>query len=356
MKRVNSKRQNSKAPPPELSFFSIEGKVIMPSALTLHSFYTHISFCLFSNSAAISEARATTETQTSVASSTPRKIFSAASSLLGKKSFPSQQSLATNTSFATANDNSVPHTESATPAASYFHSVHSISDDDETDEGLNFDNDPLALLSRTNANRTPTEISFSIENPEETMSYNKTISKKSSYMISPSAGSTMPPATAVEVAAASMDYPPATKPAPAAQDDGAHFDVAQTIYGATKDAWAWGKTIAVVSNVLDLTEAVALKALDVTVHMDLVVIDDKIKPQLKKLDDEVVTPVILAVWKVVEPALGKADDMVLKPVMTEVVPRVLGPFGFVSEANKKEEEKKAMIDMSPTPEVVPAFN
>jgi hypothetical protein len=39
MKRVNSKRQNSKVPPlSELSFFSIEGKAIMPSALTLHSF------------------------------------------------------------------------------------------------------------------------------------------------------------------------------------------------------------------------------------------------------------------------------------------------------------------------------
>ena len=251
----------------------------------------------------------------------------------------------------------MPHTESATPAASYFHSVHSISDDDETDEGLDFGNDPLAVLSRTNATRTPTEISFSIENSEETMSSKtKKSSKKSNYMISPSTGSTMPPATAVDVAATSMDTPPATKPAPVTQDDGAHFDVAQTIYGATKDAWAWGKTIAVVSNVLDLTEAAALKALDLTVHMDLVVIDDKIKPQLKKLDDEVVTPAILAFWKVVEPALGKADELVLKPVMTEVVPRVLGPFGFVSEANKKEEEKKAMIDMSPTPEVVPAFN
>jgi hypothetical protein len=94
-------------------------------------------------------------------------------------------------------------------------------------------------------------------------------------MISPSTGSTLPLATAVEVAATLMDTPPATKPVPAAQDDGAHFDVAQTIYGATKDAWAWGKTIAVVSNVLDLTEAVALKALDLTVHMNLVVIDDR---------------------------------------------------------------------------------
>jgi hypothetical protein len=309
---------------------------------------------LISNSAAISEARATT-TPASFASSTPRKIFSAASSLLGKKS-PSQQSLATNASFATANDNSVPYTESATPAASFFHSVHSISDDDdETDEGLNFGNDPLAALSRTNATRTPKVISFLIENPEETMSFKKS-SSKSSYIISPSTDSTMPTPMEAKDSATSMDPPPATKPVSDAQDDGAHFDLSQTMYGATKDVWAWGKTVAVVSNVLDLTEAVALKALDLTIHMDLVVLDEKIKPQLKKLDDEVVTPAILAVWKVVEPALGKADEMVFKPIMTEVVPRVLGPLGFVSEANKKEEEKKAMIDMSPTPEVVPAFN
>ncbi|KAL3823175.1 hypothetical protein ACHAXA_010059 [Cyclostephanos tholiformis] len=322
MKRVKSKNQNSKAPP-ELSFFSLE--------------------------AAISEARATTETQTSVVSSSPRKLLSAASSLLGRKNFPSQQSLATNASFATANENSVQPNDIATPAASYFYSVDD--DDDEIDDGSNFGNDPLAVLSRTetaiSASRTPTEISFSIENPEETMP-----SKKKS-------GTTIRPTAAVAVETPSMDPPPpvAAETAPVAEDNEPHFDVVQTIYGATKDAWAWGKTVAVISNVLDLTEAVALKALDVTVHMDLVVIDDKIKPQLKKLDDEVVTPAIMAVWKVVEPALGKAEEMVLKPVMTEVVPRVLGPLGFGSEVSNKEEEKKtAMIDMSPTPEIVPAFN
>jgi hypothetical protein len=179
-------------------------------------------------------------------------------------------------------------------------------------------------------------------------------------MASKKKSSTIRPPTAVAVVKdLSMDSSPpaAAETAPVVQADEPHFDVAQTVYGATKDAWAWGKTVAVISNVLDLTEAVALKALDVTVHMDLAVIDDKIKPQLKKLDDEVVTPVILAVWKVVEPALGKADEMVLKPVMTDVVPRVLGPLGFGSEVSKKEEEKKtAMIDMSPTPEIVPAFN
>ena len=60
--------------------------------------------------------------------------------------------------------------------------------------------------------------------------------------------------------------------------------MAQNIYGATKDAWSWGKTVPVVSNVLGMTEFVALKALDV-VAMDFVNVDDGIKTQVEKLDD-----------------------------------------------------------------------
>ena len=66
---------------------------------------------------------------------------------------------------------------------------------------------------------------------------------------------------------------------------------------------------------------------------------------------------ITAVWKTIAPAIGKADDMIVKPVLTEVVPRVLAPLSmFSSEENKKAEERKAMIDTSATPEVVPALN
>lgn len=123
--------------------------------------------------------------------------------------------------------------------------------------------------------------------------------------------------------------------------------------------------MAVVSNVLGLTEAVAEKLLDTTVHMTLPAIDqDVVKPNLKKLDDDIVSPVILAVWKLIEPAVGKADEMVLKPVIDEVLPRVLAPLGLGGgESQKKKEmdakkkdEMAAMIDASPTPEIIPALN
>jgi len=82
------------------------------------------------------------------------------------------------------------------------------------------------------------------------------------------------------------------------------FDVSQTIYGATKDVWAYGKTVPVVSNILGIADAAALKALDITFHVDYAVVDDKIKPQLKNLDDYVFTPVISTVWNVVKPLVG----------------------------------------------------
>ena len=295
--------------------------------------------------------------------------ISAASSTTPKQEaalLPSHQSFVTNTSFATANDTQ--QYESTTPAASYF--VDS-SDDENTNFG---NNDPLTRLSRAANNvedefavflntpsksKTPTEISF--KNPEETTPTTNMASKKSRAAPVVATRVPNPPAKAVVAAAASSSS--STKPAP--QDAEAHYDVAQTIYGATKDAWAWGKTVAVVSNVLGLTEAVAEKLLDTTVHMTLPAIDqDVVKPNLKKLDDDIVSPVILAVWKLIEPAVGKADEMVLKPVIDEVLPRVLAPLGLGGgESQKKKEmdakkkdEMSAMIDASPTPEIIPALN
>jgi len=87
--------------------------------------------------------------------------------------------------------------------------------------------------------------------------------------------------------------------------DKAHFDVAQTLYGATKDAWSWGKTVPLLSNLLGMTEFVALKALDSTLHMDFVQIDEGLKTQLKMLDDKAVTPAVSVVWRVIEPAMNR---------------------------------------------------
>lgn len=149
------------------------------------------------------------------------------------------------------------------------------------------------------------------------------------------------------------------------KDEEAHFDVAQNIYGATKDVWSWGKTVPVVSNVLGMTEFIALKALHV-VAMDFVNVDDGIKSQVEKLDDALLTPAISAVWGFVEPAVGAADDfvikpvnaMVVKPVMIEVVPRVMMATGFgAMDAAKKMGEKKvpSLGDLSPTPELTARF-
>jgi hypothetical protein len=182
-------------------------------------------------------------------------------------------------------------------------------------------------------------------------------------------------ATPVTATSVPLATPPKKEPTPVPQapvadrEEETHFDVAQNAYGAAKHLWSWGKSVPVVSHLLGVTEAVAAKLLDASVHMDLPALDSQVAtPQLKKLDDDVVTPFILAVWKLIEPAVVEGDKLVIQPVLKEVVPRVLAPLGLF--AKKKEEKaetkeaedwakaaaRKAMIDISPNPEVVPDLN
>ena len=308
----------------------------------------------FSLAAAIQEAR--TEQQQSQPQQ-PRSFFQklTSSSPLKKKNFPSQASLATNTSFATANGDATntsfrtsAEEQLITPsAASYF--VDSDDSDEETTESLTFGNDPLSVLSR-NIDLKPTEISFvdHQDNPEETITTTTNMAKKKTSKIAPT------PAVVAE----STPVPEAT---PTTEDsivtsEDPHFDVAQTIYGTTKNIWAWGKTIPVISSILSLTEGATAKVLDVTIHMDLPSIDqDVVTPKAKELDDGVITPVICKIWELVGPAVGKGEDMIVKPFVGEVVPRVLGPLGLLGEEKKVVvvEEKKNVIDGSDNPEVVP---
>lgn len=281
----------------------------------------------FSLAAAIQEARSTPRSTSS--STQPRKIFHIVSSPLRKKA-PSQVSLATNTSFATAND-SVQNDTTNTPGASYF--------DSSDEEDNTFANDPLAVLSRVASTPTNTEIVFETTNPEETMP------SKKSNKISPVQ------ATAVPATVAPVTKTPAST-TPVTTTDEPHFDVAQNVYSHAKGIWAWGKTVPVISNILGLTEAVTTKVLDTAVHMDLPAIDSQVaQPNLKKLDDEVVTPVILAVWKLIGPAVSKSEEMFVKPVMTEVVPRILAPIAMVM-GDKKEEKKST--ESGPNPEYTSA--
>jgi len=287
-----------------------------------------------------------------------RKIFGFASPQ--KSGSGSNQSIATNASYATAFESAQPNESITTNAASFV----DFSDEENTQEDLNFGNDPLAVLSRTDSldsNTTPTEISFNF-NPEETTPVTMPSKQSTEGLKTASVDAARTSIKNPKPQAAPAKDPPETIAKKA--EDVSHFDVAQNVYGTAKNFWAWGKTVPVVSTFLDLTEAVAGKVLDTTVHMDLPAIDQKaVTPQLKKLDDVVVTPVILALWNIIGPVVARGDEMVVKPVMTEVVPRVLAPLGIFDEKKKavdKEkkaaEEKKAMIDSSPTPEVVPALS
>lgn len=87
--------------------------------------------------------------------------------------------------------------------------------------------------------------------------------------------------------------------------DARHFDLTQNLYGATKVVWSWGKTVPLLSNLLGMTEFIALKALDTTLHMDFAQIDEGLKTQLKMLDDKAVTPAVSVVWRVIEPAMNR---------------------------------------------------
>ncbi|EJK73119.1 hypothetical protein THAOC_05276, partial [Thalassiosira oceanica] len=174
---------------------------------------------------------------------------------LGGSNKPSQQSLATNSSFATAN-------EIITPAASYF--VDSSSDEETNEESLAYPTDPLdRILTQTESESTPTEIFISnLPSDQENMPSKKISSSK----ITPVSDFKAP----VPEPVAEPSPVVATAPAEVViESESAHFDVAQTAYGAYKDLWCWGKTLPVISNVLGLTEDATSKVLSAAIKMDL---------------------------------------------------------------------------------------
>lgn len=329
-------------------------------------------------------AAALTETK-SVAPevSVPPPVTTTRRSIFNLPTNYSQHSFATTTSFATANESFQQLNDGTTApaAASYF---GDSSDEETTDTDTGFGNDPLSVVlsrSESTSTTTPTEISFNTNNPEETTSSTTIMASKSTKKTTKMSTKMSKKDVAPVVEEAAPVVPPAapavetiTTEAPTKEDpkvlaetadsDAPHFDVAQNVYGTAKNVWAWGKTVPLVSNILGLTEAVASKVLDTAVHMDLPALDQEaVVPQLKRLDDDLVTPVIAAVWRILEPAFAKGEEMVVKPVMKEVVPRILAPLAMFDGGKKKEEEKmkkakieeekKSMIDASPTPEIVP---
>ncbi|KAL3815871.1 hypothetical protein ACHAXA_010261 [Cyclostephanos tholiformis] len=123
------------------------------------------------------------------------------------------------------------------------------------------------------------------------------------------------------------------------------FDVAQAMYGFVKDAWAGGKHVPVVSNLLDVAETVAANLLDsliesttsdaveISREMVLFDIDERVmKPRMKKLDEVIISPTIVEVWRVIELVVRVADEMVIRPIAT-------GPLGAVfAERNEKNDD------------------
>lgn len=309
----------------------------------------HPELSTFPPAEGISESPATAKAKSSSSAQQQphqRETFTLFGASFYKRGY-SRQSMA-NTSFVTANESVQPTNESITAtatAASYFVD----SSDEDTDEGSNFD-DSLAASSRTASSdmaTTPTEISFNVHPEEPTMA--SETSSSASKLAALSTATTLPPPPASRTLAPRRDSVPVAVVAEEAEEDEAasseaRFDVAQNVYGTAKDIWAWGRTVPVVTNLLGLTEAVAAKVLDAAVHMDLPAIDrEAVTPQLKRLDDVVVTPVILAVWKLIEPAIAKGDEMVVRPILTEVVPRILAPLGMFGDDNEKELEKEGKM-------------
>jgi hypothetical protein len=327
--------QTTEELPPELSAFSL--------AAAIHEART--------SSPTPPAAAATTQTTSSPSSKIRLPFFGRTSPL--KKKNPSQVSLATNTSFNTANDGAASLiANSNTPAVSYFvDSSEEDNSDEETQETLSFGNDPLSVLSRTttdNLKKPTEEISFNITseeeyNPEVTMPSKKTSKKFVSDPVTATAVTADPSIPAVSTASTKKKE----------EDTTPHFDVAQNVYGCTKDIWAWGKTVPIISNMLGLTEGVTAKVLDITIHMDLPSIDQNVVvPNFKKLDDEVITPAICTIMGIVNGGVTKGDEMIVQPVMTQVVPAILGPLGFLED----EKKEKNPIDSTPNPEVVPVLN
>ena len=95
-------------------------------------------------------------------------------------------------------------------------------------------------------------------------------------------------------------------------------EVAQNVYGITKDVWEWGKNIPLLGGVLDLTEFTTNKLLEITIQVND--IDDILQPNLKKVDDHIVNPLI----GMVSPVISIGEEVIVKPALHLVLPHIIG--------------------------------
>lgn len=125
------------------------------------------------------------------------------------------------------------------------------------------------------------------------------------------------------------------------KDESSSHEVVQHAYGATKEVWAWGKTVPVLSNVLGITEGVTSKFLEITIHVDDVE-KDIVIPNLKKLDDEIFSPMIGTILNIVGPAVSVGEEVIGNHVM-HIIPHI--PFlGQLVLGEEKKAKAKDDID------------
>jgi hypothetical protein len=118
-----------------------------------------------------------------------------------------------------------------------------------------------------------------------------------------------------------------------ASTDSEHPDAASHLYEGIKGAWAWGKTLPVVSPFMGMGEAIAGKVVGVA-GTDFEEIDTQLKPKLSEFDIGVLNPALEAIIATLLGAMGKSEDFI-KPI----IKILLNPLSLI----KKDAESKPSV-------------
>jgi hypothetical protein len=119
----------------------------------------------------------------------------------------------------------------------------------------------------------------------------------------------------------------------AATDPEQHPDAVSHLYEGVKGAWAWGKTLPIVSPLMGISEAVAGKVIGIA-GTDFEEIDTQLKPHLTQFDTGVLNPALEKIIAILLGAAGKSEDFI-KPIIA----LLLNPMSMI----KKEPENKTSV-------------
>jgi hypothetical protein len=126
-------------------------------------------------------------------------------------------------------------------------------------------------------------------------------------------------------------------------DSEQHPDAASHLYEGVKGAWAWGKTLPVVTTFMGIGEAIASKVVGIA-GTDFEEIDTQLKPHLTQFDIGVLNPALEAIIGALLGAAGKSEEFI-KPI----IHLLLNPLSLI----KKEPENKTsvVLKVPETPEL-----